>query len=284
MQKARSNHPTMPPELSRPTPRLAAPIVMAHGLFGFRRIGLGPLTLAWYFRGIPEALRAAGNRVLVTRVHPTAGVARRSRKLGEQIREAFPDEPVHLIGHSMGGLDARALVADPWWQGRILSLTTIATPHLGSALADFAKLRVGRIYSVLERLGIDHAGFMDVTPAAARDFNRRTAAPRGLPTFSVAGDPDPSDVCWPLRRLHAALCELEGHNDGLVSVGSANAFGEPLPTWPVDHLRQMNWFPADGGTLPFPSVARYYGEVLAHLATLPCEADRLAEFASRETA
>ena len=26
-------------------PRLDAPIVLAHGLFGFRRIGLGPLTL-----------------------------------------------------------------------------------------------------------------------------------------------------------------------------------------------------------------------------------------------
>ena len=100
-------------------------------LFGFRRIGLGPLTLTWYFRGIPGILQAAGNRVLVTRVHPTAGVARRARKLGEQIQEAFPNEPVHLIGHSMGGLDARALIADPVWQGRVLSLTTIATPSPG---------------------------------------------------------------------------------------------------------------------------------------------------------
>jgi triacylglycerol lipase len=96
-------------------PRLQAPIVLAHGLFGFRRIGLGPVTLAWYFRGIPAILQAAGNRVLVTRVHPTAGVSRRARKLGEQILEAFPDEPVHLIGHSMGGLDARELIADPAW-------------------------------------------------------------------------------------------------------------------------------------------------------------------------
>jgi len=265
-------------------PRLSAPIVLAHGLFGFRRIGFGPLTLAWYFRGIPDALRAAGNRVLVTRVHPTAGVARRARKLGEQIREAFPDEPVHLIGHSMGGLDARALVADPWWEGRILSLTTIATPHLGSGIADFAKLRVGRIYSVLERLGVDHAGFLDVTPGAARDFNRRTPRPRRLPFFSVAGDPVESDVCWPLRRLHAALEELEGPNDGLVSVASATAFGDPLPAWPVDHLRQMNWLSPGGATQPYPRVVRHYADVLANLATLPCEAGRLPELASRETA
>ncbi len=248
-------------------PRLSAPIVMAHGLFGFRRIGLGPLTLAWYFRGIPGLLRAAGNRVLVTRVHPTAGVARRSRKLGEQIRAAFPDEPVHLIGHSMGGLDARAMAADPAWEGRILSLTTIATPHLGSSIADFAKLRVGRVYSLLERMGVDHRGFLDVTPGASADFNRRTPLPDRLPTFSVAGDPPPEEVCWPLRRLHAALSEMEGPNDGLVSVRSATAIGQPLPTWPVDHLRQMNWL-APGAPITGDRIARLYSGVVANLAGL----------------
>ncbi len=262
--------------------RLEAPIVLAHGLFGFRRIGLGPVTLAWYFRGIPGLLEAAGNRVLVTRVHPTAGVARRARKLGEQIAANFPDEPVHLIAHSMGGLDARALVADPAWDGRILSLTTIATPHLGSGIADFAKLRVGRIYDLLERLGIDHRGFLDVTPGAAAEFNRRTPLPDWLPTFSVAGDPPHEDVCWPLRRLHDALGELEGPNDGLVSVASATAIGRPLPSWPIDHLRQMNWLAPEIPTAACPPVALHYADVVANLARLGFE-DR-APGSGRESA
>ena len=252
-------------------PRLKAPIVLAHGLFGFRRIGLGPLTLTWYFRGIPGILQAAGNRVLVTRVHPTAGVARRARKLGEQILEAFSDEPVHLIGHSMGGLDARALIADPIWKGRILSLTTIATPHLGSGIADFAKLRVGRIYTLLEKLGVEHQGFLDVTPGAVAEFNRRNPLPDWLPMFSVAGDPSYEDVSWPLRRLHVALEELEGPNDGLVSVASATAFGKPLPNWPVDHLRQMNWLSPEVPTAPCPHVARLYADVVENLAMIDRE-------------
>ena len=79
--------------------RLDAPIVLAHGLFGFTRIGVGPLTLTSYFRGIPEAMEAAGNRVLVTRVQPIAGVESRARRLGEQIvqsirrRAGAPDRP-----------------------------------------------------------------------------------------------------------------------------------------------------------------------------------------------
>src|SRR5438067_1476340 len=100
--------------------RLDAPIVLAHGLGGFSRIGVGRLTLTTYFRGLPEALEASANRVLVTRVPPIAGVEKRARRLGEQILGAFGEQPVHLIGHSMGGLDARQLLADPEWHHRIL--------------------------------------------------------------------------------------------------------------------------------------------------------------------
>jgi triacylglycerol lipase len=225
--------------------RLEAPIVLAHGLFGFDRIGLGPLTLASYFRGIPEALEAAGNRVLATHVPAIAGVDRRARRLGEQIDAAFPGESVHLIGHSMGGLDARRLASDPAWSGRLLSLTTIGTPHLGSSLADFAKLRVGRVYRLLDAVGIDHQGFLDVTRRTARDFHRSVVVPDGVECFSIAGDPLADHVCWPLHRLHAIMTELEGPNDGLVSVASACAFGTALPAWPLDHLRQMNWLTAE---------------------------------------
>jgi triacylglycerol lipase len=225
--------------------RLKSPLVLAHGLFGFRELALGPFTFTTYFRGIPEWLRAAGNRVLVTQVPPIAGIAARAAKLGEQILAAFPNEPVHVIGHSSGGLDARCLLTDAFWQRRALSLTTVGTPHLGSAIADFAKIRFGRIYRQLEALGVDPRGFVDVTRRSARAFHRRTGIPGLVPCFSAAGSPDANDVCWPLRRLHAALLELEGPNDGLVSVESACAFGSPLPTSPLDHLRQMNWLAPD---------------------------------------
>jgi triacylglycerol lipase len=242
--------------------------VLAHGLFGFARIGVGRLTFTSYFRGVPEALEASGNRVLVTQVPPIAGVEKRARRLGEQILHAFGDEPVHLIGHSMGGLDARRLLADSDWQKRVLSLTTIGTPHLGTSLADFAKLRVGRVYRLLASLGIDPQGCLDVTRLAARQFHGRHPLPQGMPCFSVAGDPSPEQVSWPLRRLHAVLSELEGPNDGLVSVESANAFGTPLPTWPADHLHQLNWLPPDGNGLVGLPPLELYAQVVAHLASL----------------
>jgi triacylglycerol lipase len=256
-------------------PRLKAPIVLAHGLFGFDQIVLGGLTIAAYFRGIPEWLRAAGNRVLVTKVPPIAGIEARARRLGEQIAAAFPDEPVHVIGHSMGGLDARVLLAEPEWTGRVLSLTTIGTPHLGSSIADFAQLKVGRVYRLLTVFGIDHRGFLDVTRSKATEFHGNVPAPEGLPCFSIAGNPMVEEVCWPLQRLHLMLSELEGPNDGLVSVDSALAFGTPLPHWPVDHFRQMNWMAPepDGKVNGTGNPVEFYAQAVTNLARLGFAAD-----------
>ena len=255
----------LPPGLC---PRLDAPIVLAHGLFGFDRIGVGPVTVANYFRSLPRYLESAGNRVLVSQVPPIAGIERRSRVLGRRIRDAFGGEPVHLIGHSMGGLDARVLLASEGDAGLVLSLTTIGTPHLGSALADFAKIGFGRVYRVFKALHVDHAGFLDITRRAARAFHRRHPVPKSIPCYSVAGDPHSEDVCLPLRHLHAILEEVEGPNDGVVSVESALAFGEPLPIWRIDHLRQVGWL----APRPGPSVISLYLDVIENLAAQGFEA------------
>ena len=249
--------------------------MLAHGLGGFSRIGVGPVTFTTYFRGIPQAMQSSGNRVLVTRVPPMAGVEKRAQRLGEQIEREFGDQPVHLIGHSMGGLDSRRLLADPAWQRRILSLTTIGTPHLGSWLADFAKLRVGRIYRLLERMGVDPQGCLDVTRGEAGRYHERNPLPSDVPCFCVAGEPAVESVCWPLRRFHAILSELEGPNDGLVSTESALAFGTPLPVWPADHLRQMNWLVNGKAHYIGPLPLELYAQVISHLAVARVRQGRL---------
>lgn len=244
---------------------LDAPIVLAHGLFGFGRIGFGPLTFAQYFRDIPRFLQSLGNRVLVTQVPPLAGIARRAEALGERIDQAYPDEPVHIIGHSMGGLDARALISHEDWSHRVLSLTTIATPHLGSPLADLARLQVGRVYRWLDKLRVEHDGLLDVTRRSARAFHRRSHLPDRVACFSVAGSPVHEEVSRPLRRLHGVLEQLEGPNDGLVSVASATAFGTPLRSWPLDHLQQVNWLMGGARRELDSTIETCYTDILENL-------------------
>lgn len=70
-------------------------------------------------------------------------IANNARELNQKIPaivRGFGVKKVHLIAHSKGGLDSRAYLAD--YQRRyqkefkILSLTTLSTPHDGSAVAD----------------------------------------------------------------------------------------------------------------------------------------------------
>src|SRR5436190_23024830 len=112
-------------------PRLRAPIVLVHGLLGFGRVRIGPWVIATYFRGLPEALEQAGNRVLVPSLSMTGGVAERARQLKAYLDREAPNEPVHLFGHSMGGLDSRYLITHLGMSDCVLSLTTLGTPHRG---------------------------------------------------------------------------------------------------------------------------------------------------------
>lgn len=253
---------------------LRAPVVLAHGLLGFAQIGVGRWTLASYFRGIPDYLASLGVRVFVPRVHPTAGIARRAKKLAERIDARFPGERVHLIGHSFGGLDARQLLMDERWQDRVLSVTTIAAPHLGSTFAEHARTRLGSIYRLLKASRWDHQGFYDLVPDAMRRWHEATPSPDCIPCYSIAGDPA-DDVCWPLRKLHAALMNWEGPNDGLVSVASTQAFGTVLPPCPIDHFRQMNWCTGAPSKVPATKVRALYRSIIERIAThdVPVDAD-----------
>ena len=238
-----------------------APIVLAHGLMGFSRIGVGSWTIASYFRGIPAYLEGLGYRVLVTRVHPTASIESRARKLAKDIEAAFPGQAVHLVGHSMGGLDAKQLVQDPAWSERILSLVTIGTPHLGSMLAERLYPRFRPLTRSVEATCLNLQGFEDIMPDHMMRWHEDHPAPDQLPCYSIAGVPDPDDVCWPLKRLHQTLEALDGPNDGLVSRRSALAFGEPLPVVPLDHFHQMNWFTTRRNRQLWPLVHNLYRQI-----------------------
>src|SRR4051812_26243172 len=91
------------------------PVVLHHGLFGYDSVGVGRFRWA-YFQGIDKALRRAGHPVLVTKVHPTGGVARRAEQLKAAIETGLASLNGHghgkvlLVAHSMGGLDARHLI------------------------------------------------------------------------------------------------------------------------------------------------------------------------------
>ncbi len=134
-------------------------IVLVPGLFGFAKLGGFD-----YFMHVEEAL---GNRfadaglewdfVLVPSP-PTGSIVRRARVLVESVDEACgeDDGPIHLIGHSTGGLDIRLLASPtarpepPPWFDRVQAAITISAPHYGTPLAhDLTTLAGRRLLFVL---------------------------------------------------------------------------------------------------------------------------------------
>ena len=120
-------------------PANGKPMVLVHGMFGFGQLRLAGVTVVDYFRGIPHALRTAGYSVPQPPSLNTAGsIVDRATDLKRYL-ESEPGvsaQQVHLIAHSLGGLDARYMISRLGMAQRVLSLTTIGTPHLGSPIAD----------------------------------------------------------------------------------------------------------------------------------------------------
>jgi triacylglycerol lipase len=222
-------------------PTLRAPIVLLHGLCGFDRILVCRRPVKEYFPGIGDSLRAAGNRVLVPRLSPTAGVATRAAELLSYLKREVGPQPVHVVGHSLGGLDARYMISKLGGENRVLSLTTIGTPHRGTTFADWGLYRMARFFRPLLRAaGLPEDAFHDLTIDACRRFNEDVPDAPGVRYASVAGvceRPLLAAVWWLPSRI---VAKAEGPNDGVVSLASAT-WGERTDVWNADHLNLVNW-------------------------------------------
>jgi len=222
-------------------PKLDAPVVLVHGLCGFDRLYACRRTVKEYFPGVPNALRAVGNRVLQARVSPTAGVAKRAADLKRFIDREAPGQQVHVIGHSMGGLDSRYMISRLGMESRVLSLTTIGTPHRGSSFADWGWFRFARIIvPFLRWVGIPHEAFIDLRTDTCRRFNEEVPDAPGVRYYSVAGVCEKPWLGPEWRLPYGIVNRAEGANDGVVSVASAQ-WGEHTDMWAGDHLNLVNW-------------------------------------------
>lgn len=119
------------------------------GFFGFDEVG-GISYFHHVKAYLEEYFAGQGYEAIVTSVstHPTASLSRRSVCVLETIDSVVDeDAPIHLIGHSTGGLDARLLTC-PGAQFQtdlnvkdylqnIQTVTSIASPNHGTPLAHF---------------------------------------------------------------------------------------------------------------------------------------------------
>jgi len=206
-----------------------------------------------YFSGLEARLRGR-HETLFPDVPALATCEARARVLADKIIDRnFPDGEIHIIAHSMGGLDSRSLIArnlnglsEP---GRIASLTTLSTPHRGSPVADLLagpkpdglrRLVYEAVSHALSQLSLPVGALGDLTTdGAARIPDAATTHPHiRYRSVFASGRPDPlRPTSLVLAPTHHYIHSVTGQvNDGVVALDSAR-YGEFLkPFWACDHV------------------------------------------------
>ena len=254
------------------------PIVLAHGIApfdtlrqrlveGFRIEAHVPDRLH-YFRNIASHLRDRGfKEVEHARVSFAAPLARRAQELQEDIAEVLKRtnrEKVHVIAHSMGGLDARHMIVKLGMDSRVASLTTIGTPHRGSSLADWGEQNGGERVVEKFRGLLDLGGLLNLTTRFCQGLNAELepaeAANKVFYQTYSSSDEEANvflPLHWSWKIINAAEKGNEGRdgrNDGLVGLASQKwepGFAGPagrikfeqreFPV-PADHLNQVGYW------------------------------------------
>jgi triacylglycerol lipase len=208
-----------------------------------------------YFKGIKALYPGA----LFPPVSVLGSVTSRAQELATAIAQKFPAGEVHIIAHSMGGLDARCLLARNLQGlaagGRVVSLSTIATPHRGSPVADVllgepAGLEFPFNNFLAQFAAVNAHALLDLETTGAPGFNEPDPVP-GIRYFAYAGAGIGSTLLFP---THLLIKTREGDNDGMVSVTSAtwpNQLAEG--PWDADHFAEIGYdLNRPDLTTPFP--------------------------------
>ncbi|WP_425460786.1 esterase/lipase family protein [Leptospira langatensis] len=259
----------------------AYPIVLTHGIFGWGK----STGIIDYWGGNAAYLTSQGATVLTPTVTATDSSANRAAQLKTAIQVAMAANnytgKVHIIGHSQGGLDARYLISNLGFSGKVATLTTLNTPHLGSPVASvidavipsWALPYVGTVINTL--VGVVYgqssqnavAALKLLTVAGSTTFNNNTPNVSGFKYYSYGSYITIADLIQhPAMGLLAPICGIGAPffgqsvlNDGVVTDTSMR-WGTwkggpsiPITTTGIDHLEATNalylgqtWYDTNG--------------------------------------
>ena len=245
------------------------PIVLAHGMFGFKSL-LGGAIDYWY--QIPSDLQANGAKVYVTQVAALESSEVRGEQFLKQVKDVLAitgAAKVNLMGHSHGGHSIRYVAAAI--PSKVASVTAIGSPVKGSPVADLVT-QTGALspvaYGALNALAgiielfngsgsFDQSAKNSIASLSTKGSAAFTAKfPQGVPTtacgqgaatvngvkyYSWGGTSrltnvlDPTDALVGLTGLF-----ISGANDGLVGQCSSHLGVVLRDNYSMNHLDEVN--------------------------------------------
>jgi triacylglycerol lipase len=204
-------------------------------------------------------IRGHGIVAIAPNIVPYARIETRAENWVQLIKTFCKDygyEKVNIIAHSMGGLDMRCALSTMDVADKVESLTTIATPHHGSSLADLIlkapELVTEKLSEMFDWFGdnmypktkSDALGSLEqLTCSYVKEiFNPGHPNLNEISYYSYSaavGKGTKYSINPVLKFQNNQIFEKEGPNDAFVSIESAK-WGTQLETVPLSHLSQMH--------------------------------------------
>lgn len=268
------------------------PIVMLHGI-GYR----DDMFIKASWGRIPDVLRAAGARVFLGGLDAWNSHENNAAMLKPKIEAILAETgaaKVNLIGHSKGGLEGRYLISKLDMGTKVASLTTLCTPHRGTAVADWLggdlSNRLGMMGFNMLRLMTQKLGFKafdlvaritgdkrpeagmalkELTRAYLEEFNKTVPDAPGVyyQSYGAAMKQASDDPVFAASYL-LLLLQKAGENDGMVPVDSCrwgNFRGLIASSDPSKGLSHADIVDYRGGLLKHTDITQVYVGIVEEL-------------------
>lgn len=156
--------------------------------------------------------------------------------------------PVHLLGHSAGGVAMRLLLQEGLGRSQVLSALTLCAPHTGTKMARiFADMPSQRPVSaaMFAAVGNKIKGqefiYEQLTPETVKAL--WTGTPKDIRLASVITTAPRNKWCWLLKACHSvpALRDFPDPSDGIIEA-EAQAYGDVIAEIEIDHFRTAGLF------------------------------------------
>lgn len=230
------------------------PIFLCHG-FG----AIGSLVKPSPLHDPCMLMREHGIIAFAPNVVPYASIETRARNWVRLINKVCDDygfEKLNVIAHSMGGLDMRFALSHLDITDKIASLTTVATPHHGTFLADLIlktpEIITEKLSDIVDWFGNsvyprEKSEVLNSVEQLCRnyiqkEFNPKTPDIEDFPYFSYSaavGKGTDYSINPVFMFQNTQIFAKEDINDSFVSVESAQ-WGEHIGTIPLSHMNQIN--------------------------------------------
>ena len=234
--------------------QLKYPVLLCHGYGGFSSL-LSPTPM----HKPCMRLRGLGIQAFAPNIVPYATIETRAEEWAgiiNKLKTKYGYKKMNVVAHSMGGLDMRYAIGKLGVADSVASLTTIATPHHGTSLAELVLNSPDTIREKLAEF-IDWFG-ESIYPstksnaaAAVQQLTREYVVDTFNPaipdadnivyfSYSAAVGKGTAEPLHPIYKIQNQLIfQNEGVNDAFVTDESAK-WGKHVGTIPVSHLEQID--------------------------------------------